>query len=53
MEFVIEGFVSFSETKSNFFCGPWGRYTKSIPLWIKMVLSEKGAIPLENDAMAS
>lgn len=45
-EFVIDMFVSYSKVESQFFKGPRGKYLKYLKTWIKMLLCEKRAMPL-------
>lgn len=45
-EFVIDTFVSYSKAERRCFKGPRGKYLKSLKTWIKMLLCEKGVIPM-------
>ena len=53
MEFAVEGSVSFNEAERKFVWGPSGRYINSVPLWIKILLCEKGVASMENDIMSN
>lgn len=44
MEFVVEGFVSFSEAERKCFHGMRVRYINYVPLWFNMILCDKGII---------
>nr|QHR91537.1 hypothetical protein Q903MT_gene5572 [Picea sitchensis] len=53
VEFAIDYSNSFSCTERKFTEGPRGRYLLLIPLWVKMLLCEKGLMILQSDAMAA
>ena len=43
-EFVVDTFVSYTEGERRFFKGPQGTFLRSLNLWIKMLLCEKGTL---------
>lgn len=53
IEFAVEGSISFNAAERKFFWGLHGRYIKLVPLWIKMLLCEKGVMSMEDEAMYS
>lgn len=53
MEFVVEGLMSFNKAERMFSRGPCGRYINFVPMWIKMLLCEKGVMSMENDTMVN
>ena len=46
---AVDTINSYSETKRYFLQGPRGRYLKSLKLWIKMMVCEKGIMRMESD----
>ena len=46
-EFVVDTLKAYNEAKMIFFKGYCGKYLKSLNLWIKMLLCEKGVLKLE------
>lgn len=51
VESAVKGFVSFSIAERKLFWGPCRRYINLVPLWIKMLLCEKGVMSMENESM--
>jgi hypothetical protein len=48
-EFVIECTRSFNSVEINFAANPRRKLLEEIPLWIKMLLMEKGLMCMEHD----
>ena len=51
VEFYVEAGESFTIAERKFFAGPRGRYIFLLSMWIKMFLTEKGLMSVENKTM--
>lgn len=53
MDFMVEGSNSFSEVERKKIQRPRGKFINYVPLWIKMLLYDKGIMSIENNTMIS